>query len=293
MSQFDKYYFSTGCGSTAYGSTPAWHQNFASMAATIASELAPQRVLDAGCAMGLLVAALRARGIEADGIDISEYAISQVPAEASAYCRLGSITEPFNQHYDLIISIEVLEHMSADQSELAIANFCAYSDSVLFSSTPLDFKEVTHINVRNPEAWSAVFARHGFFRDVDFDASFITPWALRYVRRSAPAARLIRDYERRFWELWKERCDLRALAEEQRHIMASDAETLTELHRRDAEREQDVIAMQSYIQRLEETLQAKNAHIAQLETLLGRIQQGHVLRIIQGLESRLKKNYRP
>ncbi len=289
---FDKYYYSTGCGNTAYGSTPEWHQKFASIADAIIAELAPQQVLDAGCAMGMLVAALRTRGVQAYGIDISEYAISQVPSEASAYCRLGSITEPLNQHYDLIISIEVLEHMPADQADLAIANFCKHSDSILFSSTPLDFKEVTHINVRNPEAWSALFARHGFFRDVDFDASFITPWALRYVRRADPPVRLIRDYERRFWELWKESYDLRTLAEEQRNSLARDTETLNNLSMRDSRREQATLELQGYVRHLEDTLQAKDAHIANLEALLRRIQQGRVLRIIQALQSRIKKNSR-
>lgn len=282
MSYFDKYYFSHGCGATAYGSTPEWQQKFASIADAIVAELAPQRVLDAGCAMGMLVAALRARAVEAYGIDISEYAISQVPEEARPYCRLGSITEPLEEDYDLIISIEVLEHMPADQSELAIANFCRHTDSVLFSSTPLDFKEVTHINVRTPEAWASLFARHGFFRDVDFDASVITPWAVRFVRRSEPAARLVRDYERRFWELWKERSDLRALVEEQRDTLARNASVLDHVAA-----ESDT---QRYIRHLEHELDIKNRHITELERLLNRIQQGRVLRILQTVQRLRKKN---
>jgi hypothetical protein len=72
---------------------------------------------------------------------------------------------------------------------------------VLFSSSPLDRKEPTHINVHPPEHWAEQFARHGFYRDVDYDASFITAWATRFRRRHDPAHRLVRDYERRGWEL--------------------------------------------------------------------------------------------
>jgi hypothetical protein len=101
----------------------------------------------------------------------------------------------------LIVCIEVLEHMEAPQAEQAIANIAAHTDDVLFSSTPFDYREPTHVNVRMPEDWAEAFARQGLFRDVDFDASFVTKWAARYTRRAVPAHRLVRDYERRFWQL--------------------------------------------------------------------------------------------
>src|SRR5262249_22755286 len=60
------------------------------------------------------------------------------------------------------------------------------------------------------EDWAEAFARHGFHRDVDFDASFITKWAVRFTRRGVPAHRVVRDYERRFWPLRTAEQDARA-----------------------------------------------------------------------------------
>ena len=137
---------------------------------------------------GFLVEALRNRGVEAFGIDLSPYAIEHVHESVKPYCRVGSVTDPLDGPYDLIVSIEVVEHMEARDAETALQNFCSQTDDLLLSSSPLDYREPTHVNVQPPEVWAEQLARHGFFRDVDYDASFITPWAGRFrrVRRTAP-----------------------------------------------------------------------------------------------------------
>jgi hypothetical protein len=182
--------------------------------------------------MGFLVEALRQRGVEAWGVDISEYAISHVSPDIRPYCWQGSVTEPFPRNYDLIVSIEVLEHLSPQQAEQAVENFCRHSDDILFSSTPFDYKEASHFNVQPPEYWAELFARHQFFRDVDFDASFITPWSVRFRRKAEPLHRLVRDYERRFWQLWKENTDLRSLSLEMRDQLSAGEQTSNRLQER-------------------------------------------------------------
>ena len=84
---------------------------FGGVADRIVQDLAPRSVLDAGCALGLLVESLRDRNVEAYGVDISEYAISQVRSDIAAFTWQGSITDPLPRRYDLIVSIEVLEHL--------------------------------------------------------------------------------------------------------------------------------------------------------------------------------------
>jgi SAM-dependent methyltransferase len=205
---FDENYFATSCGEP-YERSEVWLNLFSSFAERIQKEINPSSVLDAGCAMGFLVEKLRERGIEAWGVDISEYAIGEVAPAVNEYCWVGSVTEPFPSRYDLIVSIEVLEHLPPKDAETAVANLSAFSDDVLFSSTPYDYKEASHFNVQPVEYWAELFAKHGFTRDVDFDASFITPWTVRYRKTGHPMHRVVRDYERKFWFLWKENVDLR------------------------------------------------------------------------------------
>ena len=205
---FDAHYYANCCG-RAYSRDEEWLRFFATIAERIASDIRPCRVLDAGCAIGLLVETLRDRGIDAEGIDLSDYAIEHAHAPVRPHLRIGSIADELQAQYDLIVSIEVLEHMPPDQADAAVANFCRHTDDVLFSSSSSDFGEATHVNVRPPEYWAELFARHGFIRDVDYDASFIVPWAVRFRRRSEPLPRIVREYERGFARTSLERNELR------------------------------------------------------------------------------------
>jgi hypothetical protein len=201
---FDQYYYEHCCGDP-YCRSKTLLGFFAGIADRLVADIAPATVLDAGCAIGLLVESLRTRGVDASGIDLSSYAIGQVHESVREYCRHGSIVDELPQRYDLIVSIEVLEHIPPREAEAAIANLCRHTDDVVFSSSPFDYKEPTHVNVHPPEYWASEFARHGFYRDVDFDGAFITPWTIRFRRSTEPIHRIVRGYERRFWELTLER----------------------------------------------------------------------------------------
>lgn len=201
---FNAYYYAHGCGELPYQRDPVWLEMFGQIANHIVRDIQPKSVLDAGCALGFLVEELRKKDVEAFGVDVSEFAIENVHTDIKPYCWQGTITDPFPQEYDLIVTIEVLEHMSREQGEKAVANLCSYSDDILFSSSPFDYKEATHFNVQPPEYWVSVFARHGFYRDVDFDASFITPWTIRFRKQVDPLQRIIAAYERKLWLMLQE-----------------------------------------------------------------------------------------
>lgn len=224
---YDSYYFAHCCG-RPYSRDSVWLENFGSIADRIVLDIQPRTVLDAGCAIGLLVECLRRRGVEAFGVDLSSHAISQVPEEFKPFCYVGSIAESFPGTYDLIVCIEVLEHLSPEDGRRAIANLCKHTRDILFSSTPFDFREATHSNVQPVEAWAELFAQHGFIRDVDFDATFITPWAFRVRKSEEPVARIIREYERRFWALGQANREMRLLAMEMREQLAGPERTPAE-----------------------------------------------------------------
>lgn len=221
---FDAFYYGHCCGQP-YVRNARWLEFFGGIAARITTDMQPSRVLDAGCAKGFLVETLRDRGIEAYGIDISDHAIAEVHPPIQPFCRVGSITGDLGGDYDLIVSIEVVEHMPARDAELAIANICAHTADVLFSSSPHDYREPTHVNVQPPEHWAELFARHGFYRDVDYDASYVVPWAVRFRKRAEPTHRLVREYERRYWALLHAATDARAYSTDlQQTFAATEAE---------------------------------------------------------------------
>ena len=211
---------------------------FGGLADQIVSAMHPARVLDAGCGIGLLVEALRTRGVDAEGVDLSSYAIGEVPESLKPFCTRASIADEFTGRYDLIVSIEVVEHMPAREAEAAVANMCRHADDVLFSSSPIDQREPSHVNVQPPEHWAELFARHGFYRDVDFDASFITPWAARFRRSGETLPRIVRGYERRDWALAFAANEARQVALDVQRQLAEKLEALAIAQRRLKEAEE-------------------------------------------------------
>ncbi|MBI4637605.1 MAG: glycosyltransferase [Candidatus Rokubacteria bacterium] len=162
-----------------------WMDFFGTIADRVVADIGPKRVLDVGCAKGFLVETLRDRGVEAFGIDISEYALGEVRTDIRPYCRVARAEDPLDDQYDLIVCVEVVEHMEEAAARLTIANACRAATDVLFSSTPDGFDEPTHVNVRPRSYWIQCFAEQGFFLDLDFDASFIAPHAMRFRKAAA------------------------------------------------------------------------------------------------------------
>ena len=196
-SHYGEWYYAERVGDQPYRRGNAkWHAFFGGIADAIVAEFAPRTVLDAGCGIGFLVEALRARGVEARGFDVSRYAIDQIPEQVRRFCTVASITDEIDGDYDLIVCIEVLEHLPAEAAEAAVANLARHTDLVLFYSTPDDFREPTHLNVRPPEYWVGLFGRHGLFRDLDVDVEFVAPHALVLRREGQTPVSVARQYER-------------------------------------------------------------------------------------------------
>jgi SAM-dependent methyltransferase len=203
------YYSNYWGGGGPYERNERWLKFFGDVADGIIRDFHPTSVLDAGCAMGFLVEELRKRGVDASGVDISEYAISEVDDSVAEHCSVASLTAPLSGHYDLITCIEVLEHVPPAETDLAIANLCAATDRLLLSSTPGDYGEPTHLNVQPPEGWSAKLAAHGFMRDLERDVSYLSPWAALYTRQDEPQVETVRRYDRAWSRLRREVAEVR------------------------------------------------------------------------------------
>jgi GT2 family glycosyltransferase/glycosyltransferase involved in cell wall biosynthesis/cyclopropane fatty-acyl-phospholipid synthase-like methyltransferase len=282
---YDAYYYAHGCGKVPCERNAIWLQYFGSLADHIVREIQPATVLDAGCAIGLLVEMLRERGVEASGIDISEYAIRQVYAPMRPYCTVGSIVEPFSQRYDLIVTIEVLEHLPADQAEVAIANFCRFTDEVLFSSSPFDYKEATHLNTQPPEYWAELFARQGFYRDVDFDGSFLTPWAVLFRKGRGPVTRIVAAYERRSWQLRQENMARRDMNLEQRNELAAKDQKLQQLTERVEQQDAIVMRYEQLAQSLRERVAQQDHDLASWAARWASVENSLGGRVMKGMQN--------
>jgi hypothetical protein len=150
----------------------------------LVTDLQIESALDVSSEPGRLVEKLRDLDVDASSLDAT-----------------GSLGEPLERKYDLVVCIDVLEQLSPVDAETALENLCASTDRVLFSSTPFDYSEPASVNVHAPEDWSAQFARQGFVRNLDYDVSFLAPWATLYERSHTLLPEVVRTYDRAWWQL--------------------------------------------------------------------------------------------
>ncbi len=207
-SVYNEDYYKSHCGEN-YERGNGWEEIFARQAERIVKELNPKNSLDVGCAAGYLVEGLRDRGVDAKGIDVSEYAISKVRDDIKPFCKIQSATEPIQEKYDLITCIEVMEHLSPEDFTLAIDNMCQATDTIIFSSTPFDFNEESHFSVNTPSFWAEKFAYNGFYHDVEYDCSYIAVQTMLFRRGEKKLVDSVRMYENKLFDLWRENCNLR------------------------------------------------------------------------------------
>ena len=192
---FDESYYEHDCG-IPYERNDHWMAFFGAIADHVVSDLHPRSRLDAAARWDSSSSSSTSAESTRTGSTSRSTRSRKVPEPVADRCRVGSLVEPIDGTYDLVTCIEVLEHMAPDEAARPSPTSALSTDRVLFSSSPLDYAEATHVNVRPPEAWAADFATHGFFRNLDYDATYLTPWAVLYERRSDDPGDIVRAYER-------------------------------------------------------------------------------------------------
>jgi SAM-dependent methyltransferase len=163
----------------------------AELAARLVRVLHPGSVFELGCGSGELVTALRAIGVEARGREADATLARSCPDETAPHIEHGALDEPLDDKYDLIMSIDSLDHLDADLAARSIELAVAHSDRVLIgSSAPGDARNA-------PEDLAAVLASHGFLRSVSSGTGLLPAHLVLYERHAAPSIiEVVRSSER-------------------------------------------------------------------------------------------------
>lgn len=123
---YDKSYYEHGIGYSGYTTTltgnVVYHLVNLYRALKIKFLLKPKSLLDVGCGIGLLVYYLRKMGVEAYGIEISNYAISKSPLGIRKYLTIGNILHlPYKDNsFDIVTTVDVLQHLHKDDIAKAL-----------------------------------------------------------------------------------------------------------------------------------------------------------------------------
>jgi GT2 family glycosyltransferase/SAM-dependent methyltransferase len=149
--------------------------------------LAPRSVFDAGCGQGRLVEALWARGIDAAGRDATQEAVASAPAEVRASVSVGGPADPIDGHYDLVVSMGVVERLGPAEAGRALDAMVGAADRVLFAPGLVGGEDhPSRQNVRPDAYWLRQFALRRFAPVLAHDASYVGPHAFLVQRAPGP-----------------------------------------------------------------------------------------------------------
>lgn len=95
--------------------------------------------LDVGCATGLLVERAAARGLVAEGIDVSEWAVAKANERTPASCRVlnfnTATATDFKARYDIIVLHSVLEHLTNPEQSLRLLHDLLVPGGIVYVQT--------------------------------------------------------------------------------------------------------------------------------------------------------------
>jgi SAM-dependent methyltransferase len=137
----------------------------------------PQRVLDLGCGPGALMHLLWELGVDVEGIDFAESSKQLATPEVRDRITVGDVADPTLKPadaYDLVISREVLEHLTVLQVKKAVANMVRMTRRFIYVTTRfhpspsslLDFNQKddldpSHITLLNKDLLRLMFVLEG------------------------------------------------------------------------------------------------------------------------------------
>lgn len=131
---------------------------------TILNWIAPKSVVDVGCGVGSWLSVFDECGVrDYLGID-GEYVDKNLLLIPQSKFKPFDLKQPIQleREFDLVVSLEVAEHLPAENAEKFIQSLTALGPVILFSAA-IPFQGGTgHINEQWPEYWKAYFDKYGY-----------------------------------------------------------------------------------------------------------------------------------
>lgn len=193
---YDEYYDASNL------EIPAWVATRSDeIVATFEPSRRLNRLLDVGCGAGAMLAAAVRAGWDAEGIDVAASAVEHLRGQGlTARCGLLEEAGYEAQSFDVIVAVEVLEHVPDPDTILAESFRLLRPGGLLFATTPnvrsacgralgVDWIVACppdHLHLFSPSGLASLLGRNGFERVTTWTEG-INPYELRRALRRRPA----------------------------------------------------------------------------------------------------------
>jgi len=158
----------------------------------------PKSVVDVGCGLGMWASTFKELGVPlVHGMDGAGVPLDQLMIPAADFVAVDlSRSISVERSYDLVVSLEVGEHLPAVAAEGFVRTLTSLGPVVLFSAAVPHQRGAHHVNEQWPDYWARLFARHDYravdcLRSVIWNDERVEPYycqnALLYVREDALA----------------------------------------------------------------------------------------------------------
>ena len=136
------------------------------------------RLLDVGCATGVLLELARLRGWEVQGVDVSEYATGIATAYYNLDVYTGEMAEAAypTEHFDVVVMDDLIEHVADPTALVKESHRVLKPGGLLTLNTPnhsglwhrlmgrhwFHYKQTEHTYFFSPKVITDLLTRHGF-----------------------------------------------------------------------------------------------------------------------------------
>jgi len=135
----------------------------------IVRQLQPKSVLDVGCGIGTWLKVFEEQGVvDILGLDGEHVDRSLLKINPNQFKVQNLLTTwSLSRKFDLVVSLEVAEHLPEHVSDSFVETLVKHGNSILFSAAIPKQDGQNHLNEQWPSYWQEKFRKHGFyFHDV-------------------------------------------------------------------------------------------------------------------------------
>lgn len=125
----------------------------------------PKSILDVGCGTGTWLKVFKeiynindTLGLDGNYIDLKKLVIDE------GYFTAVDLRKSFelNRKYDVVLCLEVAEHLPESSAEDLISSLCKHSDMIIFSAAIPAQGGQNHVNEQWPQYWEGIFKKYNY-----------------------------------------------------------------------------------------------------------------------------------